>query len=351
MLSRILQIAKFIPIHILLWVLVWLFYIYTFSYAAQDTDFALQFATTLVPITIAATYTFAYYLIPNYLFTKQYILFGLYSLYSVIITLFIVLIVTFFNLIFLSNLDVSQMPLLSRNVVFVMILIYLVVGIVSFIKLLNQNLVTVNRNQELENKLLEGQLHLKQRELHYLRQQIHPHFLFNTLNTVYGFALKKSERTPELILQLSQVLDYILNQIDKPLVPISQEITHLEAYIGLEQVRFEDTLDIIFTKEIIANQQIPPMLFTAFVENAFKHGEAINGKLQINIHLEAQPSHIRFTVTNSVTPQNASAESHGLGITNTRKRLETLYPEKHILEISETATTHRVMLRIDTETI
>ncbi|WP_299678570.1 sensor histidine kinase [uncultured Dokdonia sp.] len=346
MLKSILKELKFTPLHLLLWIGVWLFYTYFFSYGSNNERFVFWFSTSLLPVTISITYFVSYILIPKYLITKKYVKFGIYLFYTLICSVYLILIITFINLVFLSNFDIREMPLLSRNVVFVLILVYLVVSVVCFVQLLRYNHKTANRNQELENKLLEGKLVLKQKELYLLKQQIHPHFLFNTLNTLYGFALKGSEETPDLILKLSNLLDYILNQIDKPKVPLSEEVKHIESYIGLERVRFRDSLRVEFTKDIHKEISIPPMLFIAFVENAFKHGTAIDGLLVINMSLKTTTNQLLFAIQNTIHPDKISAESHGIGIENTRKRLESIFPNQYTLTQSKNETHYTVQLEI-----
>lgn len=238
------------------------------------------------------------------------------------------------------------MPLLTRNFVFIFILVYLVVGIVSFVRLLRYQYQISNKNKQLENKLLEGQLLLRQKELKYLKQQIQPHFLFNTLNTLYGFALRKSEETPELILKLSQLMDYMLYQMEKPYVALSEEIKHLEAYIGLEKVRFRDRLRVQMRKEIHQDIQVPPMLFLAFIENAFKHGVANNGFLEVDISLTTTAQEIHFEINNTISKNNTPKKSHGIGIHNTKKRLDTLYPNAYTLDTHQEQEQYKVSLII-----
>jgi hypothetical protein len=120
----------------------------------------------------------------------------------------------------------------------------MIVGMVSFVSLLNHNFQTTSKYKELQNKILSTQLKLKEQELHYLKKQIHPHFLFNTLNTVYGLALQQSKYTPDIILKLSNLLDYILYQVDKPMVSLEDEVMHIREYIELEKIRFQDTLKV-----------------------------------------------------------------------------------------------------------
>ncbi|MEL6810680.1 MAG: sensor histidine kinase [Bacteroidota bacterium] len=337
---------RFAPLHLVFWVLVWLFYVYFFSYTSENSSFVWWFSASILPVTVVTTYVFSYLLIPKYLLPKKYLLFAVYSFYTVVCSLFLILIITFVNFIFISEFDITQMPLLTRNFVFVLIMVYLVVIVLSFIKLLHLTHQATRRNKELENKLLEGKLLLKQKELHYLKQQIHPHFLFNTLNTVYGFALKQSKETPDLILKLSSLLDYILHQIDKPTVLLSEEIKYIEAYMGLEHIRFRDSLQVSFQKEIVKERVVPPMLFMAFVENAFKHGTAIDGILKIDIDLTSKEDKLCFRIKNSVSLLADKVESHGLGLENTKKRLDALFPKAYVLKVDKDESWYQVHLEI-----
>ena len=163
---------------------------------------------------------------------------------------------------------------------------------------------------------------------------------------MYGFALKGSKETPELILKLSNLLDYILNQIEKPTVPLTEETKHIEAYVGLERVRFRDTLRITFTKDIQKEIQVPPMLFIALVENAFKHGAPVNGFLDIEIHIKTDATCLYCTIQNTINIKNKNKESHGIGLENTKKRLETLYPNSYILSSVQEENTYKVHVEI-----
>ncbi|RLD60685.1 MAG: histidine kinase, partial [Bacteroidetes bacterium] len=188
--------------------------------------------------------------------------------------------------------------------------------------------------KELENKILETQLQLKDQELQYLKKQIHPHFLFNTLNTIYGFALKQSKNTPDIILKLSNLLDYILYQVNKPRVSLKEEILHVKEYIDLEKIRFQDSLKVLYNfNEISAEAQIAPMLLIPFVENAFKHGSLINGFLQVEIELSLVENKLIFKIKNSFLSDDSNQISSGIGLENIKKRLELHYNNNHDLRI------------------
>lgn len=331
--SRLIS-TKFIPVHLLFWIGVWFFYVYFFSYNASDTNYVTWFSSFLLPVTMVTTYFVVYFLIPKYLLTKKYMLFVLYSVYTLIISTYLILMTIFASLIFLSNLKISQMPPMSKHYVFILILVYLVVLIVSFVHLLSHNFKTETKNKELLNKILETQLQIKDQELQYLKKQIHPHFLFNTLNTIYGLALKQSKATPDIILKLSNLLDYILYQVNKPMVSLKEEVLHIKEYIELEKIRFQDTLQVSFkTDPIPAKNQIAPMLLIPFVENAFKHGNLKDGFLHINIEISLHHDDLHFSIKNTVKSEVESNKTKGIGLENIKKRLLLIYPDTHDLKI------------------
>lgn len=327
--------SSFIAVHFLFWIGVWFFYVYFFSYNSTDANFVTWFSTFLLPVTMITTYFVVYYLIPKYLLLKKYALFALYSMYTIIMSTWLILMTIFASLLFLSNLQIDEMPPMSRNYVFVLILVYLIVLLVSFVNLLNHNFQTESKNKELQNKILGTQLQLKDQELQFLKKQIHPHFLFNTLNTIYGFALKQSKNTPDIILRLSNLLDYILYQVSKPKVSLKEEIMHLQEYIALERIRFQDTLKITFSSEKFDDEkQIPPMLLIPFVENAFKHGNLIDGFLQVNILIEVDNDSLRFLIKNTVKQDQSNETKTGIGLENIKKRLDLIYPNNYKLQIN-----------------
>jgi len=328
---------RFIPghmlFHIIFWIAVWFFYIYFFSYNSDDRAYVIWFSSFLMPLTIIITYLTVNRLIPSYLLRKKYLKFILYSFYVFVLSSYLIAVIIYSFLIFFLDFDINAMPPMSKNFLFILILVYLIVGIVSSISILKNNFDTVSRNRELQNKILSTQLQLKDQELNYLKSQIHPHFLFNTLNTIYGLALEQSKQTPDVILRLSNLLDYILYQINKSAVSLKEEVTHIEEYIELEKIRFEDRLKINFRSEAIPdNTNIAPMLLIPFVENAFKHGGIYNGLLTINIDIKLKNNRLDFTVSNTFIDDNNKMTIGGLGIGNIKKRLGYNYGENYTLE-------------------
>ncbi len=223
------------------------------------------------------------------------------------------------------------------------------VVIASAFSLLKYNYSASAKNEELKNRILEAQLKLKEQELEYLKIQIHPHFLFNTLNTIYGLSLSNSEKTPEMILQLSELLDYILYQTRKPLVQLKDEINHIKNYINLEKKRFQDNLTIDFNcSEIPSNIEIAPMLLLPFVENSFKHGKNSDGKLKISIRLNLKNEFMEFEVMNSKDPAKLPSETKGIGLENIQRRLDILYGRSSELIVQNNRDSYKVFLKINT---
>ena len=329
---------KTLLIHAVFWVAVWFFFIYFFSYNSTDWQYILWFSGALVPVTIIVTYTIIYVIIPNYLFRKKYLRFVLYLFYTVIFTAHSIVLIIYACMIIILDFNVSNIPPMGKNFAFVFILVYLVVGLVSLVSVLNDNFKTASKNKELQNKILASQVHLKDQELLYLKKQIHPHFLFNTLNTIYGFALRQSKDTPDIILKLSNLLDYILYQVSKPKVSLKEEVLHIQEYIELEKIRFQDTLKVKFeTSEIDESVTIAPMLLIPFVENAFKHGAIDDGFLRIDMAVSLANKRLTFVVKNTFASTDETAEKkEGIGLTNIRKRLDLLYPDNHDLTIRKT---------------
>ncbi len=318
--------TKAILLHTAFWIGVWFFFIYFFSYNSKDSDYVAWFSSFLLPVTMTTSYYVVYQLIPQYLLLRKYLKFALYSFYTLVYSTCFIVFTIIGSFIFLSKLDVTDMPPMSKNFIFILILVYLVVGFMGFVSILNHNFKTISKNKELQNKILETQLQLKDQELNHLKKQIHPHFLFNTLNTIYGFALKQSKHTPEIILKLSNLLDYILYQVNKPKVSLKEEVLHIKEYIELEKIRFKDTLKVSFSSSKIAEEiQVAPMLLIPFVENTFKHGNLINGFLSIEINVLVENNSLCFSIKNTVQPKQDENTNDGIGLENIKKRLDLQY--------------------------
>lgn len=343
--SPILSIVFTTLIHAFFWIGVYFFYNYFLGFGSRNTAYINRFSVYLMPVTIVVSYFFRGYLIPNYLLQKKQQLFALYSLYTFIVSFFFIVFSILYGVVFSNELlQGSEVPF-TKSLIFIILGVYFVIFIVICISLIIHNYKVGIKNEDLKNKFLETQLQLKEQELKFLKMQIHPHFLFNSLNTIYGFALKKKDEAPEMILKLSNLLDYILYQVDKPTVNIQDEINHLEDYISLEEMRFHDTLNVTFQKKNINSEiQIAPMLLIPFVENSFKHGKIVDEKLEVAIDLQIENNTFIFEITN--TSGSEKNQRKGIGLENIKKRLEMLYPNAHQLIVEDEKNQFRIQLQI-----
>lgn len=193
-------------------------------------------------------------------------------------------------------------------------------------------------------------LHEKKREaeLNALKNQLNPHFLFNTLNSLYLLALKKSDKTIRVIENLSHILDYMLYRCDKKYVMLKDELLLINKYIELEQIRYGKRVNISFDESITGEEKIAPLLLLTFVENAFKHGvsEAIENAA-ITIQVENKDNKLFFELKNTKPEIKQEVdERKSLGLSNIKKQLELLYPNKHQLNIIEKPDTYTTELEL-----
>jgi LytS/YehU family sensor histidine kinase len=325
---------------------------YTLLFGSESSDYigAFRFVIMLLPITIATTYFLNYYLVPKFILQKKYLLFILYFIYTFIISITLGLNVVLLTFVVVANFNIDNMVPASFNIFYLMAGNYLVVLFAVTIKLLNQWYKMDNKNLLLAKQSMELELKLKEAELKLLKTQIHPHFLFNTLNNLYGLVLSGSEHAPDIVLRISSLLDYMLYQSTRSSVDLEEEIQYVKDYIELEKIRYEN-LEIEFREEgNFKGHNIAPMILQPFVENAFKHGisrDFDNQWLKINICLNG--NRLNYIVENpkiidAVTDR--SGDSEGIGLNNVKRRLEIIYLNRYNLDIQENKDIFTVKLHL-----
>lgn len=211
------------------------------------------------------------------------------------------------------------------------------------LRLERDSLTLEKNNLDLQRQRLQLQRDNLDLELNFLKSQINPHFLFNTLNSIYVKTTEVDESAAELVFRLSNLMRYSLYKSNKPLVRLEEEIEYIENYVALEVVRFSGTVEILFHHHIPEEQLlIAPLLLISLLENAFKHGirRSIKNPF-VYIQIRAIGPKLIFSVKNSSeksqdgTEHPKTMESGGFGISNTVKRLMLLYPDRHKLDIRE----------------
>ena len=282
------------------------------------------------------------YLIPNYL-SKSKLLhyFGLLTLSVLIITPIEALIL---YLIYSGNETAQTNVITNLNLYFIPPL--LIAAGSTLFKIINDWFRNLREKQELEKRTMQS-------ELRFLKSQINPHFLFNTLNSLYALTLKKSDNAPEIVIKLSEMMRYMLYECNEKQVPLVKEVNYLRNYLDLEKLRQGKTIDIQFTTEgHIGNQMIAPLMFIPFLENSFKHGLSNNlTEGFVHIRLTADADRVTSVVENSKPEKmptvHPKRKSGGIGLVNVKRRLNLLYPDRYKLNIEEHPKSYRVELEID----
>ena len=286
-------------------------------------------------------YTNLNYLIPRYLNTNNL---AVYFIGLVILALIATPLGTLVQYVLLSqypqlqnNIQAQQGPLFLVSMMF---LIFSTSGkiIVDWFK------------QQQTMKDLETQN--MQSELRFLKTQINPHFLFNTLNSLYALTIKKSDAAPEIVVKLSEMMRYMLYECNERRVSLEKEVKYIQNYLDLEALRQSNLVDIDFKiKGDITNQKIAPLMFIPFLENSFKHG--VNHQLSdayVYATLEVQGNKLDFTIENSKShnlPAILPKPQGGIGLINVRRRLELIYPESYSIDIDDEPQAYTVHLSLN----
>lgn len=294
----------------------------------------------IVVAQIIVAYTCIYVLIPKFLDRKKTgrFIFWILALFVSIFALYQAVKLFYFDVVYFNSYNKIQRayavePYWKR-------LTYFSVYLSKFILFFTPTaLMLMARSYGNRQKILKLNEQKRIAELTALRNQLNPHFLFNTLNNLYALALENSKKTPEVIERLSDILDYILYRCKANYVPLQKEIELLENYIALEKIRYGKRVAVNFDHRTDTEANIAPLLLLTFVENAFKHGVSQElKKAEIEISLVTDGSDILFSIRNTkpeISPETNLKHEEPLGLKNVRHQLELLYPGSHDLTISE----------------
>ena len=293
-----------------------------------------------LPVMILATYVTLYILLPWYLEKRK----SLLLIIAVLVTAFLFgmiqrAVAQFFIYPYVWGESLKHGWFVFYKIAFNVINIYMVVFAAVAIKLLKIALQNEYARQLLEKEKLRA-------ELKFLKTQIHPHFLFNTLNNLYALTLQNSAKSPEVVLKLSSLLNYMLFESNVPTVPLSKEISLVNNYISLEKLRYGDALEIGFNFSIDHIQrQIAPLLFFPFVEFAFQQCLLDNSQpTWITIDLDIRQDILTLKIENIKTTTDTITSYDTLN--NVNRRLNLLYPQKYNLKLLDTEETHLIILTL-----
>jgi hypothetical protein len=213
----------------------------------------------------------------------------------------------------------------------------------SWLARVTENLViNTIKKEQLEKQAVEA-------ELYYLKSQINPHFLFNTLNNIHTLVYKQAPAAPEAVMQLASLMRYMIYESNAPTVPLTREMAYLQDYMSLQQLRYKQSPVVYLEIEGATEAcHIAPLLFIHLLENAYKHSPARLNPGDLKVRVEVKEDMLTFSVQNPFgkSPTNTLDVPGGIGLQNVRKRLALLYPDQHTLEINSTVETFAVVLKI-----
>lgn len=316
--------------HLLMWILLILFEYYFISKAFENIpnrpNSGIYYPIIITQLILILFFYLNYFVfIPKLLFRKRYLLYVL----SCIMLFFLLIefprmMMDFFHPINhrqpMNDTMRSVFPVLAAN----MILIFVTVFLASIALRIN------NRWKQTEKERISAQLA-------YLNAQVNPHFLFNTLNSIYSISLRTAPDAAVAIEKLSQMMRYSLKESQSEMVSLDKELEYLQNYISLQKLRLNPNAICTFSVEGEDDGlQIAPLLLIPFVENAFKHGVSTEHQTHIEVKIKLAHQSLHLTVKNhKVSHDSSGFEKSGLGIETTQKRLELMYPRKHTIQIQE----------------
>ena len=334
-----------IPIkyHVIFWVSFFIFNL--IRWGSYYHDYWYSFKSNLVTVTIgmALVYANIYFLFPRYVLRKKYASYIFYFIIALCIFYVIrtELIYQFINENVWPESETPQNAYSFNHIIVVFLIGIYDVALVSTIKLTADWILERKRIEQLQKAQLTTELNL-------LKSQIQPHFFFNTLNNLYALAISKSDDAPRVILKLSDMMQYVLYDVNSPKVTLLQEIKHIDNYIDIEKMRFSDRIEseLNITGEI-EDVQVPPLLFLSFVENCFKHGLKENDRIFINMSFKViDKKYLEFILINNFNPKVSQNAKHGIGISNTKRRLDLLFSKDFKMESKIEGDTYNLFLKI-----
>lgn len=330
--------------HILFWLISLVLFTVVLIYLRGDFhlyNIDLRIASSiLVTILFLAisVYINLLWLIPVFFNRRKFLHFSFLELGNIILFILLNFFVSYF-------MEGGNHPNILSEVIaeFILVLLFLIVS--TLLKVMRDSITL----QDVELRMKEVEKQKVEAELRALKSQVNPHFFFNTLNSLYSLSLDKSDKAPELILKLSDLMRYVIYESKDDLVAIDKQLEFLQSYVYLERLRSPEYLRIDFF--IHGNHfdlEVAPLLFIAFIENAFKHGskdKELMPFIEINLDLTKE-NQVVFVVENSIDPGYISKTKGGVGLDNVKKQLELLYSGKNTITVNESKTRYRVELTL-----
>jgi two-component system, LytTR family, sensor kinase len=341
--------------HMLLWLVLFGMWWSLFAFDFHDPVVLARFVFFLLVQQMVTTYLSVYYLIPVLLYPKQYVRFGI--AYLGLLLAMGLLNTQWFGYMLRDVPGLADDYTRPDSVIVYGVMMNLFVNSLGGIARIGYDrLQSENRTTELEREKAELEKEKAEAELRFLKAQINPHFLFNSLNSIFNLIPDDPAQARELLVVFSEMLRYQLYETDAQQVSVTTELDYIRQYTRIEQVRKGHALTVMTTvAEPPGYVAVPPLILLTFVENAFKHVSThTDGSNWVTISLAFNPDGLRFEVSNSkaappvVPVLVTAARSGGIGLSNVRRRLSLMYPGRHMLYIDNQPQTYMVCLTLNT---
>lgn len=282
-----------------------------------------------IPHHMILVYYFFYFLIPRYLLKKRFFPFAVGGILGILFGIAFSYIINFEVL---PSLGYGDKLTTVWNPGLALLGQFTMLGIAVSIKLLLYWYKQQQETMEMKQQKLSAELQL-------LKSQVHPHFLFNTLNNLYSFTLHQSHKAPEIVLKLSQLLRFMIYESKAATIPLTSEIGIMQDYIELERLRYDNRLEISlsFTGDL-QRKNIAPLLLLPLIENSFKHGTSNQVDqcwISLDLHVDGNAMDMKLVNSRDSEQSQDNNQHKGLGLQNVRRRLELLYPGRHTLEVKQ----------------
>lgn len=324
--------------HVILWLC---FYgLMLFPMLSQSRPIHSDLLAKLFMLTVLFYFNY-FYLVPKLLLSKSILIYVIASILLIMVSVILI------NITFPPNIPGNLQPRMLKkpNNGFLPIFMGIItIGIPYSISAILRMYVEWKKNEDLRKIVEKANI---QSELQFLKTQLNPHFLFNSLNAIYALSVKKSPDTSQAIVNLSELMRYMLYEADKDLVPLGKELEYIKSYVQLQRLRLSDSENVnLNISGEDKGKVIPPLLFISFIENAFKYGTDYKGKTDVRINLSIEGTSIKLFVKNKIGVFNRSSKSSGIGLENVRNRLKLLYPNAHELVVENNGETYTVNLTL-----
>jgi two-component system, LytTR family, sensor kinase len=335
--------SVYLALHFFIWILLFCMPFIFFGYK----EFLLLKSTFHLVLLVPVFYLNMWVLIPQLIFEKRIVFYAI----SVIVIMIFAGITTYFfdtwlfrqyslDVIIIERAHQSIRPRIDLAPAFLSTI--MILGISTSLRLIDEYRKQEKNKKEIQSEKLNS-------ELAFLKSQVNPHFLFNTLNNLYSLARSGSPKVSQAILKLSDLMHYMLEETQENKISLHKEVQYLINYIELQKIRLHESVSVIVNiQKDIPNESIVPLLLIPFVENAFKHGVSYNQKSFINIDLAVKNQVLLLTVLNSKIKGEIERDSvSGIGLNNVNRRLNLLYPDQYKLSIRDSDTDYMISLSIN----